>query len=113
MSTREFDQKAREDATALLSVKKQELIEAAKTYNRMENNARVFVERTNNELAAFVLYLNQLQENCKTLESMANGYYVEPKPPVTSAPTPEVKPTVNGVHVPTPTKDKSDAEAAP
>ncbi len=115
MTTRDVDQKAREDAAALLGVKEQELIEAAKTYNRMENNARVFFERTNHELAAFVLYLNQLQQNVQTLRAMAGGYFVEPKPPITAQPAPVEKPAeepkANGTH--TPAKAASDAETAP
>lgn len=73
------------DARDLLEVALVELSDCQKTYARIENNVRIFVDRTNHELAALALVIQQKVENVETLKKMVAGYYIKPEAAAVSA----------------------------
>lgn len=68
------------DAKDLLEIALTELAEDQKAYQRIENNVRIFVDRTNHELAALHLVIQQKMENVETLKRIVAGYFVKPEP---------------------------------
>ncbi len=79
------ENRVRQDSRNLLPIAIEELAEYHKTYQRVENNVRILVERSNHELAALALVIRQKQENIETLKKIAGGFYVKPEPPISSA----------------------------
>lgn len=76
------DIKQRQDAAALLPVAIADREEYVKLAMRLENNMRVFLERSNYELAALARVIAQKDENIATLKTMAGGFFVEPTAPI-------------------------------
>lgn len=95
----------RSDAQALLQIATQEREQYIKLYTRLQSNLTLFVDRSNHELAALALAIQQKEQNIQTLQKMVEGYMVAPAPPVsaegqTFKGTTEGgdKPQSNGVH---------------
>lgn len=110
------DDQTRSDARNLLAIALDEQAEFQKLYARTENNVRVFVERTNYELAALARVIQQKQENIDTLKKMVQGYFVAPSPPVISVAenqTPATVPAPPEAPASTPAAKQSDGETAP
>ena len=78
------DLQHRSDARELLRIAVQERAEYVKLFARLQNNVTMFVDRSNHELAALALAIRQKDENIATLAKAADGYFVEPKPPITA-----------------------------
>lgn len=78
------DSQQRGDARALLPIAIREREEYVKLYTRLQNNVTQFVDRSNHELAALALAIQQKTENIVTLQKMVDGYFVAPTPPVTA-----------------------------
>lgn len=107
--------KQRQDAEQLLAVAIADREEYVKVAHRLENNLRVFVERSNYELASLARTIAQKDENIATLKKMVDGYFVEPTAPTISQDSNEKPPAqekANGA-APNPAKASSDSEATP
>lgn len=107
------------DAKDLLDVALTELAEDQKAYTRIENNVRIFVDRTNHEMAALALVIQQKIQNVETLKKIVAGYFVMPEPAAVSkeslqkAVEAEAPEKTNGKAVETPAEPQSTAEVAP
>ncbi len=82
MTMNPADTQQRNDSRALHAIAKNELDEYIKLFTKLKSNIETFVDRTNHELSAMALVIRQKQENVETLAKMADGFFVEPTPPV-------------------------------
>ena len=100
------EQQQIQDADNLFRHEQAAFAKYVELYERLRTNLELFVERSNHELAALGLLIEQKRQNLISLEAMRQGKAVPPGPPATQigqnfTPPPEVNKSVgvspNGV----------------
>lgn len=89
------EQQQRRDAEELFKHEQVAFQKYVELYERLQGNLTMFVERSNHELAALALLIEQKRQNLVTLDQMRVGQAVPSAPPVSKAgqtftPPPEI-----------------------
>jgi hypothetical protein len=96
------EQQQMRDADELLRHEQVAFQKYVELYERLRTNTELYVERSNHELAALGLLIEQKRQNLISLDAMRQGKAVPPGPPVTQVgqnftPPPEVAKPVGAV----------------